>query len=663
MPAETFPDHRPPLIDDYSELRRALIAGTCFHSRLAHSAQPRRLLIVVPGFDTSASDYSRLIGRLLAEPEFSNTTVMPADYSSGWLTGAWAHPRQIISRMFDRVEAHLAETEPYQTQRYVQWIGLGHSFGGLLLRYAVVQLCQNDRTSDGRFAQERWPHVYRLLQSRAVRLALLSSPNRGFSELGLNENRQQRRIARLMGWGRWLNDSFGFKHLMTNGLKGDPWITNLRLSWMALDDALRPATFQFNGTDDVVVEDSDSLDVYSLPGGRSIELPGIRHGNFLNSDDLDSLPEQAYLYRQDPTVFSKNWAWEFARRQQTAGISPAPPLISSYERIRDGLRQLLQAVPTQASKPSRPGQQCQLIYLIHGIRDLGDWQEVLVQYSLSANQPATGTTYWECQPVRYGYFTAFQFLLQSPRIRIARNLADRYVQDFARILRETGLPPKCYAVAHSHGTYALVKAIVDHPQMRFERIYLCGSVVGSSFDWSSHLDQHRDQQQVGYVRNDCANGDWAVAVLSFTVGWMFWNWGAKPPLGAGGVRGFAEPSTGRLTNNRYLNGDHGVALRLWNAENIWRFLTAADSQEMQIPPHTNTRDTVTRYTRELNRRALGICWSCFAGAVVVLLLAVWILPQWGAWIDRTTGWHPGYLAVGVCTAAATWMAAVTATKV
>ena len=75
---------------------------------------------------------------------------------------------------------------------------------------------------------------------------------------------------------------------------------------------------------------------------------------------------------------------------------------------------------------------------------------------------------------------------------------DHYIQSKA-------LSPqaKFYFVGHSNGTYLLACALKAYAAVRFEKAYLCGSVLPEDFEWGSvHA-----ALQLNVVRNDCATKD------------------------------------------------------------------------------------------------------------------------------------------------------------
>jgi len=113
-----------------------------------------------------------------------------------------------------------------------------------------------------------------------------------------------------------------------------------------------------------------------------------------------------------------------------------------------------------------------VVILIHGIRTAAWWQN-RVASMIESETSATVI------PIKYGYFDLLRFwcpfgICRSGPVEklrqqiegIAKNYPDRPLIVFA----------------HSYGTYALTRVILQNPYFRFDRIILCGSVVPATFD-------------------------------------------------------------------------------------------------------------------------------------------------------------------------------------
>jgi hypothetical protein len=115
-------------------------------------------------------------------------------------------------------------------------------------------------------------------------------------------------------------------------------------------------------------------------------------------------------------------------------------------------------------------------------------------------------------------------------------------------------------VGHSNGTYILGKSLSKLTKMRFNRIYLAGSVLPEDYDWNSRLQN----KQVSCVRNDRAAKDWPVAILCKG---MRGGLGMKD-VGVGGFDGFEN----QVTEFHFYNGGHDEAIKSPNHPVIVDFI-------------------------------------------------------------------------------------------
>src|SRR5207244_3865633 len=106
---------------------------------------------------------------------------------------------------------------------------------------------------------------------------------------------------------------------------------------------------------------------------------------------------------------------------------------------------------------------------------------------------------------------------QGPVQRVVRELRD---------LRASHPTARISVVAHSFGTYALVKAL-EEPDIRLNRVILCGCIVPEEF----RRARHEAQLGADSILNDCGTHDiWPVLAKSLT-----WGYGATGTFGFGTV--------------------------------------------------------------------------------------------------------------------------------
>jgi len=170
---------------------------------------------------------------------------------------------------------------------------------------------------------------------------------------------------------------------------------------------------------------------------------------------------------------------------------------------------------TQAdATPGKPGDE-HLVILIHGIRTQGSWGEMV-----AAVLESTGPV--KVIPIKYGYFDVFRFFCpvftrSAPVQKILREL---------RHLRAEHPTAKISVIAHSFGTYAIMKALQER-EIILHRLILCGSIIPESF----HRAEFRSQLGPDAVLNDCGTHDiWPVLAKSIT-----WGYGATGTFGLGTV--------------------------------------------------------------------------------------------------------------------------------
>jgi pimeloyl-ACP methyl ester carboxylesterase len=130
------------------------------------------------------------------------------------------------------------------------------------------------------------------------------------------------------------------------------------------------------------------------------------------------------------------------------------------------------------------------VLLIHGIRDFGEWEQMV---SSILEEPGTRVL-----PLSYGRFDAVRFWFpiwtrDAPVKKLLRRIRDAHVR-FPKA--------KLSVIAHSFGTYAIGKILRENPDIRLHRLILCGAIIPSEFRW----DQipHSVEKE---IINDCGIRD------------------------------------------------------------------------------------------------------------------------------------------------------------
>jgi hypothetical protein len=378
--------------------------------------------------------------------------------------------------------------------------------------------------------------------------------------------------------------------LLEHILYGAPWITGVRLRWMeAFADrgpgsiGLRPPPIvHLFGDEDRLVGDDDHVELHRNANAVEVALQGVTHNDFqISQQDAEwdkSFARGAYerktrKQRMLPSVAASiQWALQTdpveLQRQSTG--TDAPVFKGIAERSTPTKFRFVKPVVARANRESfdAPADE-HLVFLIHGIRDFAEWQDSLAAKFESVAE-AKSLKLIDVVQVRYGYFSALQFLLSGERERATRAFVDLYTQTKARHPHAV-----CHAAAHSNGTYLVANALREHGYIKLHHVYLCGSVLSPKFEWPGLVG--------GPVRSDRAMQDWPVGVLCRMLSWV----GRIPLvgvhyklLGTGGIDGFRmlHDAEGNqvVFENFYLPGGHGEALRPKYHEEIANFVLTGE---------------------------------------------------------------------------------------
>lgn len=224
------------------------------------------------------------------------------------------------------------------------------------------------------------------------------------------------------------------------------------------------------------------------------------------------------------------------------------------------------------SAPTRRGKETveHVILLLHGIRDLGGWQE---RVGRQIEKSIRGT---KCIAVRYGWFSPFAFL--SPFSRVRSPVA-KLKGTYERV-RATYWGAHISIVAHSFGTHVVGECLRKHRTVRLHRLILCGGVLSRQFDWNRVTDQVgealNNSSTEQPVLNECGNTDPWPVVAEMCVS----------RYGASGAYGFLDTET---VATRYRSGGHGLFFAESHVETSWiPFLAHGAVTDSQAPVRTPT---------------------------------------------------------------------------
>lgn len=538
-------------------LEEALAKAQPYRKQKEISKEDRKALIVfIPGWAAKLPEYHDLLkdtlDRLEQEKWISIWELLPFRYNNSFFS--CADPEVITENLVASIEIHLRDFG----SNYDKIFLLGHSLGGLIARKVALSISE----------KENWLNSKNNLFKK-VNLILLASANRGYSTEYLPPGQQI--LERL---------TFNLPFLIKKGKRGSKCINEIRLSWLRNFSELEPSeesdnikpiappTIQLIGKLDRVVKRDDSIDIYRFKNTAEKVISGANHSDFGRN--------RGEVFKEIIDKIIESFEHHFT------GI---------YPKQREEINSLITP-------------DC-LVFLVHGIRDFADWHEVL-EYEIHKQKPNAKVV-----SIRYGYFTAFQFILPLQRLKNVRIFIDRYIQEFAK---NPNIP--IYVAAHSYGTFLFGYAMEKQLGIEIKRAYLAGSVLPKDFSWT------RFEGRLEAVRNDCANYDWPVGVLCRYLRWLPGN----KNIGTAGVDGFSEESS-MIKSNQYIEGGHGAALNSPVTEEIVNFLFKS-----QLTPD----EWNLKYSGgDLKKRQLISIALGFLGLILLILLIFTLIillspVQWSA---------------------------------
>ncbi|MCU1675787.1 MAG: hypothetical protein JWM93_545 [Frankiales bacterium] len=330
---------------------------------------------------------------------------------------------------------------------------------------------------------------------KVERIVLLGTPNAGF------DRRRLPILLRLLSWLARIVTSLTVFDIE----RGSPFLTDLRLRWVRyFADTSRdaPPVVQLLGARDDLVRREDSLDIEAMPNAQHEVVPDSTHTSIADIAD----PRHGEV------------RYRFLR---AAIIDPV-------------------AATTPPGQLSEAEQRRPVVFVLHGIRaGKGTWVKKLkAMLEERPERPVVVTP-------SYGYFSALSFALRYKRVSNLRWFLARYNEE---VLRR---PLATFSIAgHSNGTYILGRALESVRSLRFRNVYLAGSVLPRTYDWSSHFSD----DQLRTLRNDCASKDVPVLWLCSALVSL-----RQRDVGTGGVDGFDDLDE-RAVEYAYVPGGHAAAL-------------------------------------------------------------------------------------------------------
>jgi pimeloyl-ACP methyl ester carboxylesterase len=284
-------------------------------------------------------------------------------------------------------------------------------------------------------------------------------------------------------------------------------------------------------------------------------------------------------------------------------------------------------VPNQDYKPL-------LVISVHGIRTVGRWQKTLGDV---LSRPSHAIPY---KAYDFGCYGLLRFLSHAARERQIDKFYDFYggiveQKDYGIDLDNYRRRPSI--VAHSFGTYVVGSAMLKYPDVKFDKIILCGSILPRDFDWATLF--HRDQ--VSLVRNEFGVRDIWTAMVDLAI----------EDAGASGADGFLSLST-VISQERYEYFRHSDYFHASHMESAWLPVFSREPSPLQIRHGRNMDDDLASFVRTLEETAAidDLCFSQFQEfrefEIPMRLASEWIEVEPDIYtflFDRATGQARGYV--------------------
>jgi hypothetical protein len=137
---------------------------------------------------------------------------------------------------------------------------------------------------------------------------------------------------------------------------------------------------------------------------------------------------------------------------------------------------------------------------LHGIRTHGKWGYHLKELLQTEYDINTSI-------LSFGFKDVLSFIFPY----LFKSISIKYIEDQLKMLLSKNDNVILVLVAHSFGTYIMSKIIERNPNIKFDRVIYCGSVVPEKFPWEKKFNFPKG----GFI-NDCGINDiWPVIAKAF----------------------------------------------------------------------------------------------------------------------------------------------------
>lgn len=158
-----------------------------------------------------------------------------------------------------------------------------------------------------------------------------------------------------------------------------------------------------------------------------------------------------------------------------------------------------------------------VITSLHGFKSHGKWQTKFAE--TISNEGIHVATF------DYGY-QLFQCLIPGFKCRLINEFYTQYsrlINDKRHNIDNSNTQKRASIVVHSLGSYILCHAMLKYPDIKFDKIIICGSIVHKDFDWDLLVKRN----QVFYIKNEFSKSDkivrWGKVLSLFNAGKSGWK--------------------------------------------------------------------------------------------------------------------------------------------
>lgn len=595
------------------------------------------LVVLLHAFNGKAADLEPL-RRVVTDPEvLGGADVLECDLPFDTLS--MARPEKVVVDLLSKID-EAWETKSRDGGAYQRVFLVGHSMGGLFARkaYVVASGESGDAPLEPALKALLVPDDRAALvkarpwADKVERIVLMAGMNRGWS---ISHHMSiSRALAMSAGVvvGEILEWRFGRLPLIFSVRRGAPFLSNLRIQWLAMERrasgdghaAGGATTVQLLGSIDDLVSPEDNLDLVSGQDFVYLDVPRSGHANIIDMDlaqpRTDASPseekeQRARNGRAEVFKLAITGDERDLREAQVLAVHTAEA--GKEDQVASQQGDIAAAAVDRPPPAERPV--TDVVFVIHGIRDEGYWTQKIARRVI-ARAKAKGRRV-VAETSTYGYFPMLSFLSSRARRQKVEWLMDRYTEALARYP-----DARFHYVGHSNGTYLLTKALQEYPACRFHRVVFAGSVVRTDYKWSDAIGG-----QVEAVLNFVATGDWVVAFFPKALEIVDWQ-----DLGSAGHDGFAQPVVYEPEapdgERIFVKGGHGAALdeAFWDA--IAQFVI--DEKIPEDFSRTLTRDVRLRESFEMERggvvhffgRAAPLLWILILVFLTAILYGLVHLP-------------------------------------